>query len=273
MRLEGKVAIVTGASPNIGGAVASGFAREGARVACNDITPETAQRAVERIEAEGGEAIAIPGDVTDESQVRAAVDRVVATWGRVDVLVNNAVQFNVKGLLDMPYDEFNRQTAVIVQGAFLYTKYVAQAMIAGSVAGSIINLLTCAAWQGQPGNIGYCTAKGGLLNFTRSAAMELAGYGIRVNGVTPTATEPESEEARAFRAARAAGRPPPRYTLDFETLIPLGRRPKPSDYVPAFVYLASDESRMVTGTHIAVDGGSLAKYWAWLPKARAARSA
>ena len=104
MRLREKVAIVTGTSPHIGGAIARGFAAEGAKVACNDIRVEFAEARMNEITDDGGDAIAIPGDVTDEEFVDHAVREVVERWGRVDILVNNAVLFNTKGLLDMPIE-------------------------------------------------------------------------------------------------------------------------------------------------------------------------
>jgi len=269
MKLESKVAIITGVGPNIGRAVALGFAGEGARVACNHRRPEAAERTVKLIREAGGEAMAIPNDVTDEAGVEASVQRVLDEWGHVDVLVNNAAQINPKGVLDMSFGEFREQTASIIDGTFLWTKYVAKSMVDRGVRGSIINVVTCAAWQGEPGNVGYTTAKGGVVNFTRSVAMELARHGIRVNNMTPTATQPEDEEALERRRSRA-GHPPTRdFTMDYDA-IPLGRKPTPSDYVPAFLYLASDDSSMVTGTNLTVDGGVLAKYWPWYPEAASA---
>ncbi len=269
MKLEGKVAVITGVGPNIGRAVALAFAREGAKVAVNHRRPEQAGSTVKMIEDAGGEAMAVPCQIADEDAVRAAIAQVVGAWGKVDVLVNNAAQINPKGVLNMPFDEFKEQVSSIVDGTFVWTKYAAQSMVELGVRGSIINVVTCAAWQGEPGNIGYTTAKAGVVNFTRSAAMELAEHGVRVNNMTPTATEVEDEEALARRAARAASRPARRHTMDYDA-IPLGRKPTPSDYVPAFVYLASDDSSMVTGTNLAVDGGVLAKYWPWYPEVAAA---
>ena len=179
------------------------------------------------------------------------------------MLVNNAVRFNTKGVLDMPVEEFRRQVDIILGGAFLATQAVARSMVERQVGGSIVNILSTAAWQGQAGNIGYCTAKSGMINFTRSAAMELAPYGIRVNGFTPTATMPEDPElAERFQRATAGA---PAAGMDFVGQLPMGRLPGPSDYVGALVYLASDESGMVTGTNITVDGGALAKYWPQAP--------
>jgi len=265
-RLAGKVALVTGTSPNIGGVAASGFAAAGAKVACNDVRVDVAADRVARIEAAGGEAMAVPADVTDEDQLAAAVAAVLDRWGRIDVLLNNAVQFNTKGVLDMPVAEFRRQTDIIMGGAFLATQQVARSMIERDIAGSIICILSTAAWQGQAGNVGYCTAKSGMINFVRSTAMELAPYGIRVNGFTPTATQPvEPALAERFAAAAAAG---PARGMDFVGQVPFGRLPTPEDYVSPLVFLASDDSTLMTGSNLTIDGGATAKYWPQSPVAR-----
>lgn len=263
-RLRDKVAIVTGASPNIGGAVARGLADEGARVVCTDLDPATAGKCADSIAEAGGEALGLGGDVTDPAHAEEAVDRAVERWGHVDILVNNAVRFLEQGLLTMHVEDFRQQLDVILGGAFLFTKTAAEAMIRGGTSGSIINVLSTAAWQGQPGNIGYSTGKSGLINFTRSAAMELAEYGIRVNGFTPTATMPEDPEV-ARRALEGLASHPGPYRNDFLGQHPWSRLPSPSDYVPTVVFLASDDSSMITGTNITVDGGATAKYWPWVP--------
>lgn len=263
-RLTDKVAIVTGASPNIGGAIARGFAAEGAAVVCTDLDEAVAKQCADAIADDGGRALAASGDVTDPRHAESVVAQALRRWGRVDVLVNNAVWFNRKGLLTVPAEEFRRQVDVILGGGFLFTRAAARAMIEAGRGGSIVNVLSTAAWQGEPGNIGYCTGKSGLINFTRSAAMELAEYGIRVNNFTPTATLPEDPEtARQLTAAMAAN--PGRYPMDFTGSFPMRRLPTPADYVPAVVYLASDESAMVTGTNLTVDGGATARYWPWTP--------
>lgn len=262
-RLEGRTAIVTGASANIGGALAAGLAAEGARVVCTDIAESVAEATACGIVESGGEAFAVGGDVTDSSHAAAVVRAALQRWGRVDVLVNNAMMFNHKGVLDMPVEEFRRQIDVCLTGALVFTKAVAEPMIAAERGGSIINILSTAAWQGQAGNIGYSTAKSGLINFTRSAAMELAAHGIRVNGFTPTATQPASSEHEALM--RAAKSPQNAFANDFYGLMPMNRLPGPADYVPSVVFLASDDSSMITGSNITVDGGATAKYWPWIP--------
>lgn len=263
--LDGRVAIVTGASPNIGGTIAAGLAARGARVVCTDVSADVADDAAARITAAGGEALAIAGDVTDEDHADEVVARALERWDRVDVLVNNAVIFNQKGLLDMPMAEYRRQVDVILTGAFLCTRSAARAMIEAGRGGSVINVLSTAAWQGQPGNIGYSTAKSGLINFTRSAAMELAQHRIRVNGFTPTATRPMDPAVLAAVSAPAG--PPPAFPMDFTGQFPMACLPTPADYVGAVVFLASDDSAMVTGSNITVDGGATAKYWPWAPGA------
>ncbi len=263
-RLEGRVALVTGTSPNIGGVLASGLAAAGAVVACNDIVPDNANGRAAAIEAGDGTAMAVPFDVTDAAAVSAGVDAVLERFGRIDILVNNAVKFDMAGVLDMPVDRFRRQVDIILGGAFLLTQAVARTMIEREVHGSIVNILSTAAWQGQAGNIGYTTAKSGMINFTRSAAMELAPHRIRVNGLTPTATMPDAAD-RAAAFEKAIGRAAEAGVMDFAGLNPWERLPTPSDYVAPLVFLASDDSAMMTGTNLTVDGGALAKYWPQIP--------
>jgi NAD(P)-dependent dehydrogenase (short-subunit alcohol dehydrogenase family) len=263
-RLDEKVALVTGTSPNIGGVVAVGLAAAGAIVACNDINGDHADQRTAAITAAGGTALAVPFDVTDLDAARAGVDTVLERFGRIDLLVNNAVKFDMGGVLDMDLDRFRRQVDIIVGGAFIMTKLVAQAMVDRSTTGSVVNVLSTAAWQGQAGNVGYCTAKSGLINFTRSVAMELAPHRIRVNSLTPTATVPD-DPALAERFLGAAAAMARNGTMDFAGMNPWERLPNPTDYVGPIVFLASDDAAMVTGTNLTVDGGALAKYWPQIP--------
>ncbi len=270
MKLEGKTALVTGTSPNIMGGIAEELARAGANLVCVDIREEYAEKCAAAIVAEGHDAIGVVCDVTDEDQVVAAIAQATERFGGVDILVNGAALFNFKGVLDMPLDEWRRQTDIILTGGFLFTKHVAHHMIGQERKGNIINIISTAGHQGEPGNVGYGTAKGGMLNFTRSVAMELSRYGIRVNSLTPTATDASEGRERAARwgvewprprlGQRAAGLLP-----DASRGAPLLRLPSPSHYGKAAVFLASDDAEMVTGFDLRVDAGAVSRYWIWSP--------
>jgi NAD(P)-dependent dehydrogenase (short-subunit alcohol dehydrogenase family) len=272
MKLKDRVAVVTGTSPNIGGGIAEGLAAEGAAIIAVDANPANARDCAGYIKSIGGRAIGLTCDVTDEAQVMAAVEAGLAAFGKIDILVNNAAFFNKKGVIDMSFEEWTKQTGVILGGAFLFTKHVCKAMIAGRAGGSVINIISTAGHQGEPGNIAYSTAKCGLLNFTRSAAMELVGRGIRVNSLTPTATDPSESFERAARWGRTVKKPESieRIMKPFRTRVPMQRLPVPSDYGRAAVFLASDDAAMITGTDLRVDAGAVARYWAWDPAASAA---
>jgi len=269
VKLAGKVALITGTSPNIGGGIAEGLADEGAKVVCVDVNPDYANGCANAIVKRDGQAIAVVCDVTHEGQVQAAVERAREAFGGVDILVNGAVIFNRKGVLDMPLEEWSRQLDIILTGAFLCTKHVAQQMIAQGRKGSIINIVSTAGHQGEPWNVGYSTGKGALLNFTRSVAMELAEYGIRVNSLTPTATDPTEGQERAARWGVTWNRPPrgqrQRYLSEPRLGAPLRRLPSPRHYARAAVFLASDDAEMVTGMDLRVDAGTGARYWLWHP--------
>ena len=265
MKLAGKVAIVTGTSPNIGGGIAGGLADEGAKVVCVDVVADNAQQCAAWITKRGGDALGLVCDTTDESQVEAMVARARDAYGRVDILVNNAGILGGQSVVDMPLERWNRQLAVNLTGTFLCTKHVARAMVAQARGGSIIVIVSTAGHQGQPGNIGYCTSKSGLLNFTRAAAMDLAPHKIRVNSLTPTATDVEEGVERAVEW----GRPRPERRgrlLDFAKMIPTGTLPSPRHYARAAVFLASDDAEMITGFDLRVDAGAIAKYWPWIPQ-------
>jgi NAD(P)-dependent dehydrogenase (short-subunit alcohol dehydrogenase family) len=260
--LAGSIATVVGTSPNIGTGIALRLAAAGARVACVDRDESMAKHAAEEIRRVGGDATAVACDVTSEQDVSDAVSAVRSDLGVTDVLVNGAVVYVEKGIREMSLAEWRTQLAVLLDGAFLFTKFVTSALIDTGRPGSVINLISTAGHQGEPGNIGYTTAKGGLLNMTRSLAVELAPFGIRVNSLTPTATDPAEGLERGRRwglwgvadshveALRVAA-----------SQVPLGHLPTPTDYGDAAVFLASPAARMITGTDLRVDAGSIAKYW------------
>ena len=270
--LAGKVALVTGCGPNIGSGIALALAKYGARVACNDLRPEAAQAAVRRIERGGGTALAVTGDVGDEDDVRAYVGEVLDAWGGIDILINNAALLGGRSILEETLEDFNRAVSVAAAGNFLNTKHVAISMIERDIKGSIVSVLSSNAWQGAPGVIAYAFHKGGLANFVRAAAMDLAPYGIRVNSFTPTAPLPDNPELAGFDGLRRPQPPPdrpawwrPTGTFDVVRNVPMGARSTPTDIGHCVAWMCSDYARLITGCDFVVDGGARAKYWAYTP--------
>lgn len=273
--LAGKVALVTGAGPNIGSGIALALSAYGAKVACNDVVPAAAQASVGRIEAAGGTAMAVPGDVTREDDVTAYIGRVLDAWGRIDIVINNAALLGGRGVLEENLASFNRAIEVAAAGNFLNTKHAAVSMIERGIRGSIVCILSSNAWQGVPGVIAYAFHKGGVANFVRAAAMDLAPYGIRVNSFTPTAPEPDNPALIAERQAAGPRRreePADRPAwwrqvgpFDVRGQIPMGAPSTPTDIGHCVAWLCSDLARLITGCDFTVDGGARAKWWAYTP--------
>jgi NAD(P)-dependent dehydrogenase (short-subunit alcohol dehydrogenase family) len=260
--LAGSVAAVIGTSANIGTGIALQLAAAGARVACVDKDESLAKHAAAEIQAAGGDAIGIACDVTSEPDVRRTLAAVKADFDLVDILVNGPVVYREKGIRQMPLAEWRQQLSVLLDGTFLFTKHVTEALIAAERPGSVINLVSTAGHQGEPGNIGYATAKGGIVNMTRAAAMDLAPYGIRVNSLTPTSTDPREALERGRRWGVTGVTAEHVAALDIVAAqLPLGTLPTPTDYGLAAVFLASPAARLITGIDLPVDAGSLAKYW------------
>ncbi len=290
INLNGKVALITGTGPNIGSGLALMLAKYGARVACNDIRPEAAEAAVKRVQRNGGEAMAIPGDVADEEQVRSYVQKVLDEWGKIDILVNCAGVDGGANILEFEGERWTRQITVNLSGNFFNTKWVARSMVERGLKGSIVCIVSTAGWQGRPNSVGYCSSKGGIIQFARAVAMDLAPYGIRVNTFTPTSTEADNPQlVEARRVAREAGNNAQFFSAlpgmssrenaggqanesfrtggesPFEKMVPMGELPTPTDYGHMIAFICSDYCRLVTGTDFRVDGGALAKYWPYIP--------
>jgi NAD(P)-dependent dehydrogenase (short-subunit alcohol dehydrogenase family) len=274
--LDGKVALVTGAGPNIGSGIALALARYGAKVACNDLVASAAAASAARIERHGGEAMVVPGDVADEAHVQRYVGDVLDRFGRIDILINNAAILGGRGVLEESLEFFNRAIEVAGAGTFLNTKHVAISMIERGIKGSMVNILSSNAWQGCAGVIAYAFHKGGLANFTRAAAMDLAPYGIRVNSYSPTAPRPDNPElvdemqrngGRLRRPAPPSDRPA--WWRDTGTIDVRGNMPMepstPTDIGHCVAWMCSDYARLMTGCDFVIDGGARAKYWGYTP--------
>ena len=254
MLLEGKVALVTGAGPNIGGQIARTLAEAGAVVGCNDIDGLAAEKAAAALGDTPAGGMALPGDITDEAQAEEMVSRLVERYGRIDVLVNNAAITVPHGILETTLEEWNRVLSINLTGSFLMGRAAARVM-AEQGSGSIVMIASTSGHRGRAGALAYCSAKGGVVNMTRAMAMDLAPHGIRVNSVSPTKT------GQSVGNIESAG-------TRFFAEIPLGRLGEPIDHARAVLFLASDQSEFCTGIDIRVDGGALAT-WGLQPAALA----
>lgn len=244
--LNGKIAIVTGAGKGIGLAVAQRLAGEGATVVCADIDQAAATAAGTAV---GGDGVVC--DVTDEAQVEKLVANTVAKHGSLDIMVSSAGVASVAPLVQMSYDEWRRVIGVDLDGVFLCTKHAAAAM-AGTGGGSIVNIASIKAFGGSPATGHYGAAKAGVVSLSKTAAIEMRDYGVRVNAVCPGWVE--TDMVTDNKAALEAILP-----VSFEDYIAhvQGRLGTVDDITGVVLFLASDRSRFSSGSTYVVDGGAI----------------
>ena len=248
MKLENKVALITGASMGIGHSTAVLFAREGAKVAVNSQSTR-GQAVVDQIKASGGEAIFVQGKVEDPKSAQAMVDKTVEAFGRLDILFNNA-GIVLPGRVDnTTVEDFDRMVAVNVRGVFLVSKFAAQQMLKQG-GGVIIHNASIAAVKGLKERLGYSASKGAVWAMTKAMAVDYIRDNIRVNCINPGTTLTPSLEERiaAFDDPQAARQ-------NFIDRQPIGRLGKPEEIAAAVLHLASDEAAFTTGQTLNVDGG------------------
>lgn len=255
MGLSGKIAIVTGAGQGLGRAMAMRLARDGAHVCIAELVEENAEKVAAEIEAAGGKASAWPTDVTQEGVVREVIQGIQRDLGAIDILVNNAgLGQNVEYLLDLSAEEWNRVLAVNLTGTFLCCKYAGDVM-ARQESGAIVNIsslngLSPAALVGA-----YNVAKTGVLSLTRTLAMEMAPYRVRVNAVCPGPVYTDFNKKVMSQRAQSLGTTVEEMVERVQKAVPLGRWGEPEEIANMVAFLVSEEAGWITGEVFTVSGG------------------
>ena len=247
--LEGKSAIVTGSGSGLGMAVAKGFAMAGANVALVDSNFESVKALSDELSGYGFDSLPLKADVTDPEQVKKAIEDVIGKFKTIDILVNCAGVTRRMPLEEFEEDAWDLVLNVNLKGTFLFTKYAADQMLKNG-KGSIINFGSLGSTVAIPMSAAYCSSKGGVAMFTKTAAVEWAKRGVRVNAVLPGTFETPLLKQCIDEN--------PSYGEDMLKRFPIGRFAKPEEIIGACIFLASDASSYVTGHLLAVDGGCTA---------------
>jgi NAD(P)-dependent dehydrogenase (short-subunit alcohol dehydrogenase family) len=246
-QLTGRSALVVGGGSGLGEAIAGGLAAAGARVTVADISIESAERVAQKVLQQGGEARSEKLDVTSRAEVEQIVNRVVETWGAVDILVNSAGIAIKEKALDYPEAAWDKIIATNLKGTFL-TCQAAGRQMAARRRGKIINIASIGAMIAYPGSIAYLASKGGVAQLTKGFAVELAPFNVQVNAIAPSLfSTPMVQRTRSDSDSLSY----------FVSRTPAARLGEPEEIVGSAVFLASDASSMVTGHILAVDGGYL----------------
>lgn len=248
MRLQNKVAIVTGSATGIGKGIATCFAQEGASVVIDYVhaQDDLANQFVQELKQHGENALAVEADITNEDQVQSLIDQTVKAFGKLDIFVNNAGIEKKMPFVDTPLEQWNKEIAVNLTGPFLCARAAARQMINQGQGGRIINISSVHEDLPMPTNAPYCATKGGLRMLMRTICLELAPHQITVNNIGPGAIDTPMD-------APLKANPPEYHEL--LSHIPLGRMGQPEEIGKCAVFLASDDAAYVTGATYFVDGG------------------
>lgn len=263
MQLEGKIAAVTGAGTGIGRAIALALAAAGARVAVTDLNEAWARQVATEIESAGGQAIPLRLDVTTVDSIKAALQAVVARWGRIDVWCNNAGVSTMNRFVELTEKEWDLNMNVNAKGVFLCSQIVARQMMSqepdsrSNLRGKIINTASMAGKRGAaPFLAHYVASKFAVVGLTQAAALELAPYGITVNAVCPGYVRTGMQEREVAWEAELRGVSPDEVRRLYIEDTPLGRLETPEDVAAVVVFLASPAADFITGEAINVNGGA-----------------
>jgi 3-oxoacyl-[acyl-carrier protein] reductase len=248
MRLQDKVAVVTGSGSGFGAGIAERFAAEGAAVVVNDVNDENGERVAKAIRDAGGQAAYVHADVSKDADTGAILAAALSQFGKVDIVVNNAgVSHRNQPMLDVSEADFDRVFAINVKGVYWSARHFVP-YFRKQGGGSFINIASTAGVRPRPGLVWYNGSKGALIIISKSMAVELAADKIRVNCINPVAGETPL-------LATFMGQDTPQMREKFVSTIPLGRLSQPRDIANAALFLASDEAEFITGACLEVDGG------------------
>lgn len=252
-RLAGKSALITGAARGIGRAFTEAYIREGARVAIADIDIARAEQTAGEL---GPAAFAVAMDVTDQTSIDAGVARVIAQFGQIDILINNAALFTAAPIAEIERADYDRVFNINVAGTLFVMQAVARHMIEAGIRGRIINMASQAGRRGEPLVAVYCASKAAVISLTQSAGLNLIEHGINVNAIAPGVVDGEHWDGVDAFFAKYEGKAPGQKKREVGDAVPYGRMGRAEDLTGMAIFLASDEADYIVAQTYNVDGGN-----------------